>query len=213
MTIFQQDRALLDAFRKGRSKALSTVYFEYVNDIEALIKSGFTEKNSGVFISGVRDLELVRELLQEVFLRAFSERARLAYDGIRPYSSYLSTIARNTLIDAWRSDSRNPLSARRRELGEESLDVRLQKHLDSHREKESLDEQIHWQRCLEASDEYVAGLDRISKEFVRLRFQKELPQRDVAGKLKLTRWKVRVLEKRIQSNLRKHLIRQGLVKK
>jgi DNA-directed RNA polymerase specialized sigma24 family protein len=62
----------------------------------------------------VRDPEQKRELLQEVFIRAFSAKARPAYDGVRPYKSYLATIASNLMIDTRRKDTRDPLSLLRR---------------------------------------------------------------------------------------------------
>ena len=40
--------------------------------------------------------------MQEAFRRAFEERARSAYDGLRPYRRYLLTITRNLVIDQLR---------------------------------------------------------------------------------------------------------------
>lgn len=49
------------------------------------------------------DLEV---LVQNTFVRAFSPSARAAYDGLRPFGSYLVTIARNLLIDEARARNR-----------------------------------------------------------------------------------------------------------
>ena len=43
--------------------------------------------------------EDVADLVQETFARAFGERARLGFDGIREFGPYLGTIARNLLVD------------------------------------------------------------------------------------------------------------------
>jgi DNA-directed RNA polymerase specialized sigma24 family protein len=51
---------------------------------------------------------VIADLVQEVFVRAFSTDARHAYDGRREYGHYLAAIARNCFIDL--------LRARRREI-------------------------------------------------------------------------------------------------
>jgi DNA-directed RNA polymerase specialized sigma subunit len=76
---------------------------------------------------------------------------------------------------------------------------------------ETEEEQLHWRRCLQESDRYVESLDSVSQEFVRLRFQEELPQEDAAQRLQLSRSKIRTMEKRILLELRKHLKKCGLV--
>ncbi len=48
----------------------------------------------------------LEDLIQEVFVRAFSEKGRLAYDGLRDYEPYICTIARNLLIDRARKQGR-----------------------------------------------------------------------------------------------------------
>ena len=55
--------------------------------------------------------EQALDLVQEVFLRAFDERARLGYDGLRPYRPYLLRIAKNLRIDTARRDGRWAVSA------------------------------------------------------------------------------------------------------
>ena len=72
-------------------------------------------------------------------------------------------------------------------------------------EPDGKEEALYWQRCLAASDAYIATLDKLSSEFVRLRFREALPQEEVAHRLSLTRSKVRTLEKRIRSELKRHL--------
>ncbi len=211
MTIFRENRALLDEFREGRVEALRTVYYFYVDYIATIIKNGFTESRSGRFTGGVRDPERRLELLQDVFLRAFSPNARTAYDGLRSYKSYLTVIATNIMIDAFRSDTRDPLSSMLRKnnetFGESEQDV----FMDVQPEQDNSEEQLHWRRCLEVSDEYVAGLDSLSRTFVQLRFQEALPQQEVALKLGLSRSKVRTMEKGIRFGLKRHLRQHRLM--
>src|SRR6478672_2492853 len=88
------DRELLSAFRAGERAALERVYLAYVDDVFRLIAVGFE-----------RNPHEQRSLVQDVFVRAFSDRARLGFDGIRPYRPYLLTIARNVLVDRARAQS------------------------------------------------------------------------------------------------------------
>lgn len=48
----------------------------------------------------------VCDLLQEVFLRAFSAQARQSYDGLRDFGAYLNAIARNCFLDGLRRQRR-----------------------------------------------------------------------------------------------------------
>src|SRR3954451_9913054 len=107
MTVFAADRLLLDAFRRGDRAALTTVYFHYVDDIAAIVRNGFSIPTSGVRVRGASDEPTERDLIQEVFARAFAPRARDAYDGIRPYGAYLRRIAKNLRIDRPRPAGRD----------------------------------------------------------------------------------------------------------
>lgn len=95
------DRALLDAFRRGERAALTAVFRAYVDDVAVTLRGGVVVTADGQRTRvgvGLPEHE-VEALVQETFTRAFAERARLAYDGVRPYGAWLSTIARNLLID------------------------------------------------------------------------------------------------------------------
>ena len=211
MTVFRENRILLCAFREGRPEALREVYLFYIDQIIAILNSGFTDRNTSNYIRGVRDPERRRELLQEIFIRAFSKSARTAYDGIRPYKSFLATIAGNLMIDALRADARDPLSDRRRETEEVLSRSASTDEGNTDVEGDDAEAALHWRRCLRESDLYVATLDELSKEFVRYRFQEELSERDAAQKLNLSRSKVRTLERRIRGGLRRHLRQRGLL--
>jgi RNA polymerase sigma-70 factor (ECF subfamily) len=62
------------------------------------------------FISSrVRDPHAARDLVQEVYTKAFRHRAR--YDPRRPFTTWIYTIARNSCVDYLRRRVRDPLSA------------------------------------------------------------------------------------------------------
>ena len=76
VTLLASDRQLLDAFRRGDDAALATVYFHYVDDIAGIIRNGFSIASGKTRVRGVDDEATERDLVQEVFARAFAPRSR-----------------------------------------------------------------------------------------------------------------------------------------
>lgn len=111
--VLTRDRALLDAFRRGERAALTTVFRGYVDDVTKTIRAGVVVQVEGQRVRVGQQLpeHEVEGLIQETFLRAFSDKARGAYDGLRPYGAYLATIARNLVVDAERTRRRSPVDA------------------------------------------------------------------------------------------------------
>jgi RNA polymerase sigma-70 factor (ECF subfamily) len=105
MPIFHNTPGLLDQFRAGSAKAMEAVYWAYARRIDVLVRRGFTSAASGRAVRGVSPGE-VEDLVQEIFARAFSERARLAFDGLREYGPFLATLARNLVLDWGRKQGR-----------------------------------------------------------------------------------------------------------
>jgi RNA polymerase sigma-70 factor (ECF subfamily) len=90
----EEDRALLDGFRRGDKRALAEVYRRYVAEVTMVIRGG------------ARDAWELENLIQETFVRAFQPRARSSYDGVRPFAAWIATIARNLTRDAGRARGR-----------------------------------------------------------------------------------------------------------
>ncbi len=101
----EDDPALLAAFRRGETDALATVYRRYVQDVAGAIRHGVRVRVDGQIVRVGRHIEEVdvEVAVQDTFVRAFSPRARLAYDGTRSFSAWITTIARNLLIDRARA--------------------------------------------------------------------------------------------------------------
>jgi RNA polymerase sigma-70 factor, ECF subfamily len=101
MSLLVQDRALLERFRRGESSALTTVFRHYAPDLARLLRRGFGFEAGGraVRFAGYDRVFDLEDSLQDIFRRAFSDHARQAYDGLRPYRTYLGAIARNAVID------------------------------------------------------------------------------------------------------------------
>jgi RNA polymerase sigma factor (sigma-70 family) len=191
MPVFANDRELLDAFRRGDRDALATVYFHYVDDIAAIVRHGFSVPATGARVRGVSDEQTQRDVVQEVFARAFAPRARDAYDGLRPYGPYLRRIARNLMIDRARAEDHT---------------MALDDDVEIAVEPEPA-EDAEWIALRRETAAYVAGLPAQLQRLVELRFERELSQEDAARELGVSRRRVRTLEARIQRGLRK-LIRR-----
>ena len=206
MTIFQGNRELLDAFRFGEAAALRKVYLHYIQEIELFINQGWYNAKQQRRTCGVTDFEVQMELVQEIFMRAFSEKSRIAYDGIRPYKVFLLGIARNTLIDYIRKRPADALSYVSIALDSEELGKDPERFLDNMKgETPEQEADIDWQRCVAATELYVRSLDGFQKQFVELRFQKELTLVEVARQLGITRGKARGVEKDLGRRLKRHL--------
>jgi RNA polymerase sigma factor (sigma-70 family) len=196
VTIFDNNRDLLDRFRRGDRAALAEVYYRYVDDVATLARRGFTIESIGhVYVRGVSG-DAEREIVQETFARAFAEKARVAFNGIDPYRPYLMRIAKNLLIDRFRAGSKQEVELDDNaafELGEEPVD-------------------LDWEQRRTATVEYLATLAPEMRQIVRLRFEDELSQDDVAAKVGCSRRRVRTLEAKAQKELRKWLHKRGLLR-
>ncbi len=199
MTVFEGNRPLLDAFRRGERQALTTIYSHSVKEVAALVRLGFTLSERRVTVPGVADPQRQRDLVQEVFVRAFAERARLAFDGVSPFRPWLLRIAKNLMIDEGRRSGRLVLEGDilpRAEDAHEPLPV-------------SPEEELEWKSLREETRSYCATLDERARRFVTLRFEEERSQAEVAELMNTTRRQVRTLEDTIRDGLRNHLKSKG----
>lgn len=211
--MFENNRKLLDEFRKGQQNALSEVYYRCVDSVALVIRSGFqVSAKTGTRVPGISSMDLQRDLVQEVFVRAFSEKARLNYDGLRPYQPYLVQIGRNLLVDYWRKQGRE-ISWENNSNNDSTRENSVESRYVTNLESVPPEDDLHWKTLKGATAKYVAALEPELREFVSLRFEEELSQYDLMKKLRISRWKVRRLEAKVQSGLMKFLKTQGLVVK
>ena len=193
MTVFENDRELLKAFRAGERTALSKVYRFYADDVAGLIRRGFAVGDAGVTVPGVKEPAQQLDLVQEVFLRAFAERARLSYDGLSPFRPWLLRIAKNLVIDEGRRlGVIKALAARGDDEPTAVLPV-------------SPEEELEWNTLREATKAYAGALSPALRDFVRLRFEEGCSQAELADRLQVSRRKVRTMEEEVRDGLRAHL--------
>ncbi len=179
------ESALVGPFRLGDRKALERVYSLYIRDVQQSVRSVLHS------LGRLTSADLA-DLVQEVFLRAFSDRARAQYDGARDYGPFLTTIARNVVIDWSRRSCR---------------EIAAPNILESFAERvgEELDPPAFDAALLANTEAYVAGLEPDLRAVHHLRFVEGMPQRQAADAIGVTRQSLRTLEKKLLHGFRHHL--------
>jgi RNA polymerase sigma-70 factor, ECF subfamily len=190
MPILRSNPNLLDGFRAGKPEALTTVYWEYVRRIEQLLSAGFDLRSQGTRIPGVGGKPDFADLVQEVFARAFSEKGRRGYDGLRNYGPYLYAIARNILIDRSREQ--------RREIAVPF--AKLEAAIDTQTE---VPDPEPWAvpATMKLVEEYLAALPHDLREVHRIRYEEGHSQEQAAEELGVGRQTLRTLEQRLRNGL------------
>jgi RNA polymerase sigma factor (sigma-70 family) len=199
------DREHLAAFRAGQRDALGEVYRRHVSDVAAFLRTGFmyTSNDQPIRFPGVRDSFELESFVQEVFARAFEERARLAYDGVRPYGAFLNGIAKNLVLDRLRKQARHGEVL----AGPDVIDAA---GTDAPPEWESSEDERRG-RALVAEFLETACDDR-DRALYALRYERELSQDDTAREAGLTRIQIRRWETKFRARLLRFLKRADYVR-
>ncbi|MDP2340762.1 MAG: RNA polymerase sigma factor [Deltaproteobacteria bacterium] len=199
----ETDRQLLDAFKRGQSEALSTVYRMHVGEVVRALRRGTLVRLDGRLTRlglGISEGD-VEVLVQDTFLRAFSPSSRLAYDGIRPYGPYLVTIARNLLIDAARARKRHQAVILVDDV-DDVVDVDVDPAPDPTWSLQAT-------QLATLVDEIVKGVSPLDQSLFRLRYCEEKSQRQVSEELGLSLITVRRKDVWLRAHLLEGLRRAG----
>ena len=197
------DRALLDAFRRGDRRALTRVYRHYSPRVLAYLSRGFRVSGAAGPISarvGPLDLDAAH---QETFVRAFSERVRLAYDGLRPYEGFLFAIARSAAVDTVRAAGK---------LARSSVSLDEAPELQSLAAEHASPEDSVLERELRGLvSEFLARLSPDERLFADLRFGEQRSQEQAGAALGLSRQEARTREARLKRALAEFLVAEGWI--
>ncbi|MEQ8276348.1 MAG: RNA polymerase sigma factor [Deltaproteobacteria bacterium] len=204
----EEDRKLLDGFRRGDRDALSAVFTCYAPRVAQVLRHGFTFQSGGRTCrfrgaSSTFDLE---DRLHDVFARAFSDRARSGYDGLTPYERYIATIAKNLVIDDFRRKERALVDYDL--LDDAPHDVDFSQPIAPARPADAEDAAAD--RELEALvGRFVDGLDAREREVYELRFLAGLQHKEIAERTGLSESKIKTSERRIRTNFFRMLKKNG----
>ena len=190
---------VLQGFRAGDTRALTEVYRQHAPEIARQLRFGFSFESAGRshrFVGYGSGFEL-HDALHETFRRAFEPRARLAYDGLRPYGPYLKTIARNVVLRGFRGGRRRIV-----ELDETSEPV-----ADVDAGFASPEAAVGRAQVQQLVQSFMAELDASERQLLAVRFIDGKSQRDAADELGIGRQQVRSREAKLRKRLIAYLKR------
>ena len=198
MSLLTEDRQLLSRFRAGERQSMEIVFRHYAPQLSALVARGLSTRGGRIRPPSPFEVGAV---VQEAFARAFTERARGAYDGACDYLQYLAAIARNELLNQGRS---------REDLAEAP---QIESQLGSAADAGAVvsqgppsPEQVAEERELHGLvAAFLSKRDEREQQVYQLRFEQHLTQDDAAAVLGLTRIQVRRLEAKLRRDLFAHL--------
>ena len=191
--LLPEDRALLERFREGDPSAMAVVFSHYSERVARFLCYGFA-LDKGRF-DGVKNRHDLHDLVSETFRRAFETRARLSDTGLVPYESYLRAIARNLVVDRLRKRLGTQVAL------EEMPSAELTFHANQTRPEPSAERLLQDAELTRLLRGFVEQLSATERRFVAMRYQRRLPQEQVAKRLKKTRRWVRSAEVRLRAKI------------
>jgi len=193
MTIFRGRIDLLERFRDGERSALDLVYRAYVGRVVAIVRHGLPipARYARMRVFGRR--QDLRDVVQEIFMRAFAPASRAVFDGTRDYGPYLFALARNLMID------------RVRRTGREVPTVWPKMEALANANALSIDAADADPCARTVVESYLDGLDSDLRAVHETRYQHGLTQEQGAAALGISRQSLRTLEQRLRSGLRRAL--------
>jgi RNA polymerase sigma-70 factor (ECF subfamily) len=195
-------RWLLAGFRAGDTRALTEVYREHAPQVARHLRFGFSFESAGRahrFVGYGGGFEL-HDALHETFRRAFEPRARMAYDGLRPFGPYLNMIARNVVLRGFRAQRRRFV-----ELDE----TRAPAAEDASVGAASPEVWMGRAQVQGLVQEFLQGLAADERRLLHVRFIDGTSQRDAAEILGLGRQQIRSREAKLRGRLVAYLRRHG----
>lgn len=217
MSLLSGDRELLKQFRLGEQDAMATVYREYAPAIAAFLARGFTFSSKGrkLQFNGYHQPFDLENAVQETFLRAFAERARLAYDGLSPYRSYIMAIARNlVLTELRRREVAMSQLVKEADDGREgsvadAMDGLAAEPLNAGAPEPTGEAEFLRQELTHLYQSFVEELKPQHADFFRARFEDRLTQVEAGQRANLSHMQARTLEKKLRKRFLKFMQSRG----
>ncbi len=214
-----KNERLLAAFKRGDRAAMDEIYRHYVPGVTAFLRKGFTFRSGrGQFwFKGIQEGSELAAGVQEVFRRAFEDRARDSYNGVNSFTNWVLAIARNMIINQFRNreiafsdyiaptDERGHLAILDDEVTEEFSGVLYGQPAARQ------DSQLESLELKQLIDEFMRRLTDHDRRLLIHRFAEGKGQEETAALLGSTRMKVRTAESKLRSRLRAYLRHSGYI--
>jgi len=189
--LLSSNEALLKRFRKGDKETLVLVWQAYYPLVLSVARKGFGPYRGFTSSSDIEDA------ISATFLAAFEERARLRYDGMTPYGSYLIGIGRNVMRRQMKKAAREPV-------------LRPDAYRDEQTGELGPEEQILSREQNELLARFPSTLSDIEREVLQGYFRDGLSEERLAAATGRTRYRVRKTLHRVERKLKKYLRHYGL---
>jgi RNA polymerase sigma-70 factor (ECF subfamily) len=221
MTLLIERRELLERFRRGDRKALEEVYRHYVADIANFLSRGFSFNSRDRtlrFVGYTQPFDL-DNAIQETFLRAFKESARLGYDGLHSFKNYLMAIARNLVIDEFRN--REVAMSPFIEATLEGVSAHAAPHHDGEEApaasaragdgspRSVIEQELMHRELRRLYSGFVERLDEANRRFFEARFEQQKTQVDAGQVCGLSHMQARTLEKKLRGQFLAYMQSNG----
>jgi RNA polymerase sigma factor (sigma-70 family) len=221
MTLLIERRELLARYKAGERRALEEVYRHYVGDVSNFLRRGFsfTSRDRSFRFSGYTQPFDLDNAVQETFARAFKESARLGYDGLHSFKNYLLAIARNLVVDEFRSRevAMSPfvyqLGAQAHAEphvvhdGEEAAPAQSMSSSDS--AQISAEHEFLRQELAQLYGSFVERLSEKDRIFFHARFEEQKTQVEAGQACGLSHMQSRTLEKKLRERFLKFMQTSG----
>ena len=205
-----KNKELLEAFREGTKEAMEEVYLHYEPGVKRFLKSGFSFRSGDghCYFKGIPSEDDLNVAVQEVFRRAFEDRARNAYNGINSFSNWVLAIARNMVINQFRNrevvissyvsedDSRGDSALID---GENSRQYGGVLFAEPSQHQQTTVEKTELRGLIQ---EFMSELVPEDKELLVLRFVENKSQEEAAEIIGSTRMKIRTAESKLRRRLK-----------
>jgi len=192
-----RDPQLLAAYRQGDKKAFTLLYEKYATPLRRFLQGGFSFSSQGRLcrFKGADAGMDVEAMVQETFARAFVSSTRTNYDGVRPFQTYLFSIAKNLILRECNHRDRLISVEEIDAAGSDSnvLSITASQGHSVSPEKAASDLQLR-----NITDSFVASLSEEERAFFSARFAKGLTQESTALSIGTTRARVKLLEKNVR---------------
>lgn len=214
-----KNKELQEGFREGRKESMEEVYNHYSPGVTRFLRQGFTFRSGTThcYFKGIKSEDELNSAVQEVFRRAFEDRARNAYNGINSFSNWVLAISRNMVINGFRNkeiafseyvsakDNRSHLAVMDDAITEDYQGVLYG------RRTQSQDKTYEHGELKNLIGKFMVELTEMERRLLVLRFVDGVGQEDAAQELGSTRMKIRTAEAKLRRRLRAFLKNSGYI--